>query len=82
MDLKGEPLRVKRRDGHYRDSCEGHKRVRLVHTLCLGGRGQGERKVGRIGEQVGVKELLREETLRGVTRWRGGETGERLDWGR
>lgn len=61
MDLKGETTGVKRRDGHYRDSCEGHIHVRLPE--------------GGIGEQAGVKELPREETLRGVAQWRGGRVG-------
>lgn len=37
MDLKGETMGVKRREGHYRDSCEGHVHVRLAHSLCVGG---------------------------------------------
>lgn len=48
MDLKGETTGVKWRDGHYRDSCEGHIHVRLPE--------------GGTGEQAGVMELLREET--------------------
>lgn len=41
MDLKGETMRVKRREGHYCDSCESH--IQVPHALLemglVGGRG-------------------------------------------
>lgn len=34
MDLKGEMMGVKRREGHYRDACEGHIHVLLAQPFA------------------------------------------------